>query len=75
MTADQYLRFSMLYKNYSVEEQRSFDVNHPRASANQNVSINIPREELEECPPCFPHKLRKHNNGAKDDRFGTKPSK
>ena len=33
-------------------------VNHPAASSNQNVTINIPREKPEEWPPCFLHKLK-----------------
>ena len=35
------------------------------ASANQNVTINTPREKLEDWPPWSPHRL-KHSEGAKD---------
>ena len=31
--------------------------NHPAASANQKVTVNIPREKLQEWPPCFSYKL------------------
>ena len=48
--------------------------NHPAASANQNVAINIPRENSDEWTPCFPHKL-KHTNGAKDSLIPNETSK
>ena len=39
--------------------------NHPTTSANQSLTINIPRENPEQRPPCFPHGL-KCSNGAND---------
>ena len=44
----------------------------PVVSANQNVTINIPRETLEEWPPCVPHKL-KHRNREEDRWISNKP--
>ena len=35
------------------------------SSANQNVAITIPSDNLDEWPPCLAHK-RKHGNGAKE---------
>ena len=34
---------------------------HPAAPANQNVTMNIPREKSEKRPSCFPHKLKRSN--------------
>ena len=43
-------------------EQRVPAVNHPSTSANQNDTINISRETLEDWPSCFPfYKLKRGN--------------
>ena len=43
----------------------------PAASANHNVTINIPREKPEEWPLCLPLKL-KHNDRAQDSLIPNK---
>ena len=43
-------------------------VNHLIASANQNVTINIPREKPKQWPPCSSLKL-KHSNRDMDWRI------
>ena len=53
------------HKHHSFRtSRRSRTADHPEASANRHVFINIPRENPEEWPPRCPHTL-KHENGTK----------
>ena len=46
-------------------DDRGFQAgSQPAATANQNVTINIPHKKPEQWLPCVPHKLQ-HSNGAK----------
>ena len=38
-------------------------VNHSAALANENVTVNIPRENPGEWPPCLPYKPKPSNRG------------
>ena len=48
--------------------------NHSKTSANQSTVMNIPHEKPEDCPTCFPLKI-KHSNGAKAWRIENRPFK